>query len=729
MLLNNSFKEIFFRKNVLKLNEIELRNGYFESTGTDPWFLLKASLKKGWHIMDISLITEVESNVKIYFKYKDSDYSEANTIHTYLQVGKNQKQLEFYLKENVDEIRFDVLERPGVFMNISMKVKSFSEVSYYLHRYEQVNKELQTQKQSESVPFVLNNNNTPALTDYQRWINKHETLPQFREHKLRPVLDKLATNPKFSIILPTYNTEERLLREAIESVQKQIYTNWELCIADDNSPNQQTRDIIKEYADADSRIKYVFREENGHISHCTNSGLELVTGDWVVFFDHDDLYAIDALAEIAIAINNNQDAKLIYSDEDLMNDDGTRHYPHFKPDWNEHLFYSYNYITHIVCVRKDILGNTRLQKEFDGAQDYAFLLEIIRKLDNPKEEIVHIPKVLYHWRMTTGSTAAGSDAKPYASLAGKKALENHFRILNKPVTIKEIGSCNYKVTYNLPEPEETPLVSLIIPTRDGLHLLEGAVSSILEKTTYNNYEIVIVDNGSEKQETLDYLDLISQNEKVQVLKYNKPFNYSAINNYAIPFAKGEIIGLINNDVLVIEPDWLSEMVSYAMQPEIGCVGAKLYYKSDRIQHAGVIMGIGGTAGHAHKHFDQKSPGYFNRLNVPQNLLAVTAACLLVKKSIYNEVNGLDEEKFKVAYNDVDFCLKVHAAGYNNIYTPDAKLYHLESESRGYEDTPEKMLRLSLEGACLRQKWFDYIEADPYYSPNLTLNTENFAFKE
>lgn len=558
--------------------------------------------------------------------------------------------------------------------------------------------------------------------DYAEWIRRYDTLTDETRATMRARIDAFVHKPLISVVMPTYNPKPEWLREAIESVRKQIYPHWELCIADDASTDKAIRPILERYASEDARIKVVFREKNGHISASSNSALELAAGEWVALLDHDDLLAEHALFWVADAINQNPDVRLIYSDEDKIDEAGRRFDPYFKCDWNVDLFYSHNLITHLGVYRTSLLreiGGFRLGLE--GAQDYDLALRCVERID-PKQ-IHHIPRVLYHWRMHAESTAQSADAKPYAMLAGERALNEHFRRQDVNATAELIGH-GYRVRYALPD--TLPLVSLIISTRNGLHLIRKCVESILEKTTYPNYEILIVDNGSDDPETLRYFETLEAKSRARILRDDRPFNYSALNNAAVKKARGELVALVNNDIEVISPDWLSEMVSHALRPDVGAVGAKLLYPNETLQHGGVILGLGGTAGHSHKHLPRHQYGYGGRASLIQSFSAVTAACLLIRKAIYEEVGGLNEMDLQVAFNDVDFCMRVREAGYRNVWTPYAELYHHESATRGYEDTPEKQVRFAKEMAYMKQRWGDLLLNDPAYSPNLTLDHEDFS---
>lgn len=568
--------------------------------------------------------------------------------------------------------------------------------------------------------------NEPAANPYETWQLRNEN---YNFLETQSTLNGFKLKPLISIVVPVYNPDKALLEECINSVLRQSYTNWQLCLADDCSPEPHVREVLEHYQALDERIKVVFREQNGHISEASNSALEVAKGEWVALLDHDDELSQHALYEVVKVINEKPSTCLIYSDEDKIDEKGERCDPHFKSDWNLDLLYSQNYVSHLGVYRTDIvkkIGGFRIG--YEGSQDYDLLLRYSREIDH--KNIVHIPKVLYHWRMVEGSTALGHGEKSYTTDAGIKALEDHFNCLGENVTVEQGMHQNiYKVNWPTTTNEGiTPLVSLVIPTYNGYEITKQAIDSILEKTSYPNYEILLVDNNSDDPLSLEYFEELESHEKVTVLRYPYPFNYSAINNFAVSQANGEIIGLINNDVEVINSEWLSEMVSNALRPDIGCVGAMLYFHNDTIQHAGVIIGIGGVAGHSHKHFKRGDYGYFSRLKVVQNLSAVTAACLLVRKSVFEEVEGLNEKDLTVAFNDVDFCLKVQAAGYRNLWTPYAELYHYESISRGAEDNPEKVARFNKEAQYMVEKWDTKRQSDKFYNGNLTCTKEDFSLR-
>ena len=564
-----------------------------------------------------------------------------------------------------------------------------------------------------------------AANDYQKWIEQHEQVTAKSRAALRRRLSALSRRPLISILMPTYNTKIELLRAAIESVLGQAYQEWQLCIADDASTDPEVRKTLDRYAEANERIKVVYRDEQGGISKASNSALEIASGTWVAMLDHDDLLAPQALLSVAETIKAKPDAQVIYSDEDKITETGRRFRPYFKPDFSLELFRSQNYLNHLTVHRTaNIRSVGGWRASFEGSQDYDLSLRIIEQIS--PSSVHHIPDVLYHWRAVTGSTALALSEKGYAYTAGLRALNDHVNRLGLCALVEEApGVPYYRLRFAPPRP--TPLVSIIISSRDRVDLLRMSVGSILAKTSYEPFEILVIDNGSVEDETKAYLAELAKDPRVRVLPYPKPFNFSAINNFGANAAKGDILALLNNDIEVIAPDWLSEMVSFAAQKEIGCVGAKLYYPNQTIQHAGVVLGIGGVAGHAHKYFPPYSAGYFGRLRLVQNFSAVTGACLVVRKALYLEVGGLDET-LTVAFNDVDFCLKVREAGYRNVWTPYAELIHHESLSRGYEDTRERRRRFRSEIAFMKEKWGDTLDADPFYSPHLTREREDFSIR-
>ncbi len=556
---------------------------------------------------------------------------------------------------------------------------------------------------------------------YQTWIDDFEPLLWAGSK------DKNDAAFKFSIIVPTYNAKTQWLDNCFQSVLDQTYNNWQLVVVDDASTNKHSLDCLKKWqALNDPRITFIYRENNGHICTATNNGLKQASGDFVCFLDHDDTLAPQALNELMFSINENPNAQVLYSDEDLMSEAGQRIKPHFKPDFNPELLLAHNYITHFCCYKTNVINRLGgMRNGLDGAQDYDLILRASRIVKS--ENIVHIPKVLYHWRMAEGSTAMVSGAKPYATQAGLSALTDHMSIVDCNAKVECSGRENfYKVTWpEFGKNKAQPKVSVIVPTRDGLEVLKPCIDGLLTKTNYGNLEIIIVDNCSVEPKTLSYFEHINKHPHITIIRDDGPFNYPYINNLGVSHSDGELVCLLNNDIEIIHDDWLTEMVSLAIRPEVGCVGAKLLYPDNSIQHAGVILGLGGYAAHSHRGADRNAPGYFCRVQVRQNLSAVTAACLVVKREIYDLVGGLDEA-FKVAYNDVDFCLRVQDKGYKNIYTPYAELYHHESKTRGSDNTTQNKKRFDSEKALLLDRWPEIIKHDPAYNPNLTRAREDFS---
>ena len=537
-----------------------------------------------------------------------------------------------------------------------------------------------------------------------------------------------AALPRFSILTPLYNTPETFLREMIESVLAQTYENWELCLADgSDDAHAYVERVVREYMARDNRsrprIVYKRLAENKGISENTNACLVMAGGDYIGLLDHDDILHPEALYLYAKEILE-RGADFLYSDEATFHEaiDGSC-IPHYKPDFSPDYLRSVNYICHLTVFSRKLYEQVGgFRNEFDGSQDYDMVLRLTEKA----RHIVHVPKVLYYWRAHAQSTAQDVHAKDYCIDAAKRALAEHLKRVGLKGTIEDAAlSSRYRMKYEI---EGEPLISVIIPNKDNIEMLKRCIDSILLRSSYQNFEILVVENNSEQQSTFQYYETL-MDERISVVRWKREFNYPAINNFGATFAKGEYILLLNNDTEVIAPDWLQEMLMFAQRKDVGAVGAKLYYPDDTVQHAGVIIGIGGVAGHSHKHFSRKSPGYFGRLVLVQNLSAVTAACMMMPKKVFDEVGGLDEA-YKVAFNDVDLCMKIRKAGYLIVYTPYAELYHYESVSRGYEDTPEKVARFNGEVRRFQDLWADELAAgDPYYNANLTLGREDFSLRQ
>lgn len=545
------------------------------------------------------------------------------------------------------------------------------------------------------------------------------------EELARQRQEVFENGPCFSIAVPLYQTKEKYLREMIESVQAQTYTNWELCLADGSGREHSLQPVVGEYIAKDKRIKYCLLDSNEGIAGNTNEALKMADGDFVVLTDHDDLLSPEALYQCAKAVQKEPQTDVIYSDEDKVDMSGKKFFePHFKSDYNIDLLCTMNYICHLFVVRKDVMERAGLFEScYDGAQDHDFILRCTEKA----EHIVHIPKVLYHWRCHAQSTSENPESKLYAFENGCKAVKAHYDRIGIPAEVEQGPFYGMYRTHYLWK--EQPLVSILIPNKDHVTDLKKCMDSIEEKSTYRNFEFIIVENNSTEEETFAYYKEIEKRDNVRVLYYKEDFNYSRINNFGAKEANGEYVLLLNNDTEMIEPDSIKEMLDVCMRPDVGIVGAKLIFEDNTIQHAGVIIGFGGVAGHAFIGQDRDDNGYFSRIISVQDLSAVTAACLMVRRSVFDEVEGLNEE-FKVAFNDIDFCLKVRKAGYLVVYNPYAQFYHYESKSRGLEDSADKVARFQQEIALFGSHWEDILEhGDPYYNPNLTLDKADFSLKE
>lgn len=718
-----------------------LKDGWVTTESDDPQIILQpcGSLRAGWYRCDVEIQADRAIDPQLFFDL-GSGFNEIQSVRLRPSTKSSIFSATVKIPSPALSLRLDPMSSNGRYLLASVTLKRLNTqaLGLYLCRYGWGVMRDDPVRFARSLPSylrILAGPNFLRLSDpasrrnrsrssYKTWISQHDFDEVRDGPEARRLVDASEIRPTISVVMPAYNTPKRFLIEAIESVLGQIYENWELCIADDSSTKPHVRALLSAYASKDARIKVVHRTVNGHISEATNSAFALATGEWIALLDHDDVLRPHALAEVVLEISRHPDAELVYSDEDKIDGHGRRYEPHFKPDYSRELFRSQNYLNHLTVHRADnirAVGGWR--RGFEGSQDYDINLRIIEQIDPRK--IRHIPKILYHWRAVSGSTALSGGQKSYAYQAGFRALQEHVTRTGLDATVEEApGSPFYRLRLSLPDP--CPLVSLIIPTKDKLDLLRGCVESIIQKTTYGPYEIVVVDNGSTEAETLAYLQKINKLNNVRVLSWSEPFNYSAINNFAVSHCNGEIVGLINNDVEVISPGWLAEMVSWAARDDIGCVGAKLYYADDTIQHAGVILGIGGVAGHAHLGLPRNALGHFGRAGVVSNFSAVTAACLIVRKSVYVEAGGLDEKNLKVAFNDVDFSLKVRRLGLFNVWTPYAELYHLESASRGPDELGEKRERFLQEASYMINTWRNELAADPYYSPNLTRLRGDFS---
>jgi GT2 family glycosyltransferase len=564
----------------------------------------------------------------------------------------------------------------------------------------------------------------PPMRDYRNWVEAYDTLTDADRAVILRHIDTMAQRPLISVVMPTYNTPEAYLRCAIESVRRQLYTHWELCIADDASSEPHVRRILEEYRAREPRIKVTYRAQNGHISAASNSAIALATGEFVAFLDHDDELTGHALYMVAVELEAHPAAEIVYSDEDKLAVDGSRFDPYFKPDWDPDLFLAQNLVSHLcVCRTERVREVGGFRPGYDGAQDWDLLMRIAERV--PAAHIRHVPHILYHWRAVPGSTALAIGEKSYVSAAQHRTLAAHFARRGERVEILPVAGLCWRIRYPLPDP--APLVTVIIPTRDRVALLRRCITSLRERTVYPGLELVVIDNQSTEPATLAYLAELADEPDVTLLRYDAPFNYSAICNLGARHARGHVLALLNNDVEAASTRWLEEMVSQACRPEIGAVGAMLYYPNDTIRHAGVILGLGTSriAAHAYAYRPRGYAGQIGRALLSQTLSAITAACLVVRREVFEEVYGF-EEALPSAYNDVDLCLRIRERGYRNLWTPYAELYHHAAASRGYEDTPAKRKRLQREAEYMRRRWDGSLRNDPAYNPNLSLDGESFT---
>ena len=551
---------------------------------------------------------------------------------------------------------------------------------------------------------------------YNAFVRKH-LLSDEEKKDIQDALERLSPDckPLISILTPVYNTPAELLSEAVQSVRKQLYSHWELCLVDDASTAPHVRPMLEDFARKDKRIRVHFRELNGNISKASQDALEMARGEFVALLDHDDVIAPDALAQVVHCLAEHCDADMIYSDRDMLEMDGKRSLPYFKPDWSPDMFLSSMYVCHLSVFRTSLVKKIGgFRSGFEGSQDYDLVLRLTEQTTENK--IRHLPKVLYSWRRVPGSTAHRYSAKAYADDAARRAIQEALQRRSIDATVESgIIPSLFRVKRTI---KDQPQVSIIIPFRDQAGVLERCLASIRNKTSYKNFELVLVDNASKEPATRRLLDRERARPQTQVIHVDEPFNFSRLNNRAAAAAHGEHLLLLNNDTEVIEPDWLTAMLEHSQRPEVGAVGAKLLYADGRIQHAGVILGVGEVAGHAYRFCEEDNRTYFGSAQMIRNYSAVTGACLMTRKKLFFEMNGLNETELAVAYNDVDYCLRLREKGYLIVYTPYAKLLHHESLSRGYSNNPH-------EPGYMCRRWARAFE-DPYYNPNLSRMDEDFS---
>ena len=552
---------------------------------------------------------------------------------------------------------------------------------------------------------------------YQAYVPDQETLEAQKKHKF-------DYRPLISIAVPAYQTPVEFLKQMIESLISQTYPEWELCIANASPDNEEMQRVLADYSAKDSRVRFCNLKENLGIAENTNRAFSMAKGEFMGLLDHDDLLAPNALYEIVQALQDHPQADALYTDEDKVTTELDEHFqPHLKPDFNLDLLRSNNYICHFFVVRRSIVEKAGgFRKEFDGAQDYDF---IFRCTENARE-VLHVPEILYHWRTHKASTADNPASKMYAFEAGKRAIEaNLERTGTKGVVSHTQDLGFYRVKYPV---QGKPLVSVIIPNKDEKETLQTCMEMLNSNTSYQNFEIIIIENNSTTDEIFRYYKELSKDPRIHLLRWGKEFNYSAINNFGVAHAKGEYLLFLNNDVKSINPDWMEELLGICQRPEVGGVGAKLIYPDNTIQHAGCVVGMGGIAGHMFVDMPADRTGYLHKASLLQDMSAVTAACLMMKKEVFEEAGGFTED-LAVAFNDVDLCLKVRKNNHLIVYDPYAKLYHMESKTRGAEDSKEKVRRFQTEIEYMRCHWLDILKnGDPYYNKNLSLTKWNYSLK-
>ncbi|MBV9075889.1 MAG: glycosyltransferase [Methylobacteriaceae bacterium] len=571
----------------------------------------------------------------------------------------------------------------------------------------------------------------PTATTYAAWLLENETVSEAERRFMLDLMAEWRDPPLISVVMPVYNTPPRELEAAIRSVESQLYPRWELCIADDASPDPAVRPVLEAALARDTRIKVAWRPENGNIAAASNSALALATGAFVALLDHDDLLPPHALYYVAREIVAHPDSDIIYTDEDKVDESGARYDPHMKSDWNEEMLLAQNYLNHLSVFRTELVrraGAFRLGLE--GSQDHDLILRILDHTDETR--IRHVPRVLYHWRNYKRSGAFSGRRLDEALRARRRALEDYVARRGIDGEVLEGPFGFNRLKRRLPDP--APKVTVVIPTRDAAKLVAVAARGVLEGTTYPDLELVIIDNESREPETRTLFDALRRDPRVKIRPYPGPFNFSAMNNRVVEESDAEFILLLNNDIEVIEPNWLGEMVALGLSDAVAAVGGRLLYPDNHVQHGGIVLGVGGlngvdgVAGHSQLRAKRRHPGYFGRLVIPQYMSAVTGACMLVRREAFLAVGGFDEDKLAVAFNDVDLCLKLRAAGWKIAWTPYATLYHHESATRGVDTAPEKQERFNREVRVMLDRWGQTLRRDPYYNPNLSLVSAHFILK-
>jgi glycosyltransferase involved in cell wall biosynthesis len=736
---------------VVVINESK---GEYKATGNAPSFELTfvpMSSRGAWYYLEAALVRHNGSR-ETYIVADIRGNKERFTIPISTNLRGTVREV-IYLPANIIALHWFPTAAPGLFSQSQLLLHRISPIESILRRVTRVLFDYWRFKGSASAfhagligLLAIGNlqdayQRTATLrikrltgNNYSAFIALNDILKKADIRAMRKQLSQLPLQPIISLIMPVNDPIEGFFLAAIDSVFGQIYPHWELLLVGDITSDQNIHIIANEQLGKSGRVKVITVQPGTDTAAAFNIALEQAQGEFVFRLDQHDLVPPHALFLLAREISKHPDAELIYTDDDSINDTNQRIDPRFKPDWNPELFFSYNYLGKLTLYRQArVLDLGGYRPGFEGAEDYDLSLRYLK--DVPASRIRHIPKILYHSR-TTGQPLASIPSPPRerggergegsgaAHQSGKRALEAYFEG-SGTIVVDGPAPGLYHIKY--PLPAQLPLVSIIIPTRDRADILRACITSIQQKTDYENWEMLVVDNQSVESDTLDYFKIIKSDSRIKIIRYEKPFNYGAMNNYATQYAKGEILALLNNDVEVIAEEWLTEMVGHVLRPGVGAVGAKLLYSNGTVQHAGVILGLGGVAGHAHKYLKGDDHGYCHRAVVAQNLSAVTGACLVVKKKHYQEVGGLNETELVVALSDVDFCLKLLAAGYRNVFTPYALLYHHESISRGIDDTPDKHALFIRESEYMKKTWGKMLQQDSAYNPNLTQEFEDFSF--
>lgn len=693
----------------------------WESTGYDPQFRVTAHPAiphGGWALIHLEIAEQDDWLEPVLYVDDGRGFREQMAIRLLATTGGTTTRM-VKLPRRTKALRLDPMARTGRFHIDSFKIEMLTSWAALRHALAETDNVLPAALSRCRAHNRQNTGHTGISRDeYAQWIKINDTLSDEDRTAIRRRIGRMVSRPKFSIIMPVYNTHLPWLEEALDSVAAQLYPDWELCIVDDASTDPEIPALLKRRAATDERIKHCRRTANGGIVAASNDALAMATGAWVVTVDHDDRLSEHAFYYLATAINARPNAAIIYSDHDHLTPRGERDNPYFKPDWNYELCLGQNLVNHLSAFRRDdVMKLGGFRKGFDGSQDWDLLLRLIETV--PAEAILHIPRVLYHWRVSGDGFSQSQAGRAWNS--GQRAVEEHLARTGQDATVHAGATSAGHLAVRWALPENPPLVSVVIPTRDRVNLLGQCMNGVVHRTDYPNLEVLIVDNGSVEPETHAYYQTLANDPCIRILKEPGEFNFSRLCNRGVAAARGEIYVLLNNDIDVINPDWLSEMVSHALRPGVGAVGAKLYYPDGTIQHGGVILGIGGVAGHAHTLLPANADGYQGRARLAQRMSAVTAACVVGKKEVYDNINGLNEKNLKVAFNDVDFCLRLGETGYAVIWTPFAELYHHESASRGKDVASNGAQRFERETKYMKRKWAKRIRCDPAYNPNFSLS--------